>query len=223
LLALARGEPGSHAKRGVPEQHGFAASILRMKGDLKSCLTHCVSAHALSPYHLSLAKRACLIALSPVTCQMYWEHSREFDACVLYCRAKGQLCDPHFGSCNQSPCLMHMSVAQSRAGNRPHHVATTARRCAGRCLPEENMRQKCEGCEHRPLPRWPSPWHCRALWVCASAPGTCGRSRRVAQAALLVQAASDPANAQREQRGVWQGRGPWGATIHSAPGSDRIK
>jgi hypothetical protein len=56
LLALARGEPGSHAKRGVPEQHGFAASILRMKGDLKSCLTHCVSAHALSPCHLSLAK-----------------------------------------------------------------------------------------------------------------------------------------------------------------------
>jgi hypothetical protein len=54
------------------------------------------------------------------------------------------------------------------------------------------------------------PWDVRPQQACA-------------QAALLVQAAYDPANTQREQRGVWQGRGPWGATIHSAPGSDRLK
>jgi len=46
----------------------------------------------------TLRERACLIALSPVTCQMYWEHSREFDACVLYCRAKGKLDVNNFSS-----------------------------------------------------------------------------------------------------------------------------
>jgi hypothetical protein len=54
------------------------------------------------------------------------------------------------------------------------------------------------------------PWDVRQQQACA-------------QAALLVKVAYDPANAQRLQRCVWQGLGPWGATTHSAPGSDRIK
>src|SRR5262249_53131130 len=46
----------------------------------------------------------------PVICQMYWEHSGEFDACVPYCRAKGQSCDTNVGPCNQGlACCISLS------------------------------------------------------------------------------------------------------------------
>jgi hypothetical protein len=108
-----------------------------------------------------------------------------------------------------------MSVAQSQACNRPHQVTTTARRCAGRCLPEENMRQKREGFEHRPLPRWPSPLHCRALWVCAYTPGTCGSSRRVRRQRCSSRRPTTPPTPSASRGACGRGLDP-GARRHTA-------
>src|SRR5262249_34837284 len=69
----------------------------------------------------------------PVTCQMCWEHSGKFDACVPYCRRKGKLYD-------HSACLEHQGLAccpwVSRS-RRPVTALTEGRPQRSRELGEE--------------------------------------------------------------------------------------
>src|SRR5262249_57806106 len=71
----------------------------------------------------------------PVICQMYWEHSGEFDACVPYCRAKGRLYD-------QSVCPYNQGFACCTCVSRSRRPATAL--TAGRPLDDRRAMVRWE-------------------------------------------------------------------------------